>query len=171
MERLTERNIMGVAVLRIPDECDRCGELIYKLNNLGNGAPIEKLAEYEDTDLTPEQIIEIDKMYAEKCREVAELKKQIPFDIPCYIGSDVYFIPSRVNYDLNKLNGHEENNRVYHQKIERIVFTERGWYLECDEDLEYGTDHILVDKFYRETWFIQEAEAEETLKKMNKTEE
>ena len=33
------------------------------------------LHEYEDTGLTPEQIGEIDKLYAEKCREVEELKK------------------------------------------------------------------------------------------------
>ncbi len=33
------------------------------------------LHEYEDTGLTPEQIREIDKLYAEKCKEVAELKK------------------------------------------------------------------------------------------------
>lgn len=32
---------------------------------------------YGDTNLTSEQLTEIDKLYAEKCREVAELKKQI----------------------------------------------------------------------------------------------
>lgn len=85
---------------------------------------------------------------------------------PCSIGSDVYFTPSKTNYNLNILTGHEENNRVYHQKVEKIVFTKRGWYLECDKDLEYGTDHILVDKFYKETWFLGSFEAEEALKKM-----
>ena len=34
-----------------------------------------KLAQYEDLGLTPEQIREVDRLYAEKCREVAELKK------------------------------------------------------------------------------------------------
>lgn len=85
--------------------------------------------------------------------------------LPCSIGSDVYFIPSKVVFELNKLNGHEENNRVYHQKVSKIVFTERGWYLECDQDLEYGTDHILVDKLYKETWFLSQAKAEEALKR------
>ncbi len=37
----------------------------------------ERLAAYEDIGPTPEQLLEIDKMYAEKCREVAELKKQL----------------------------------------------------------------------------------------------
>ena len=36
----------------------------------------EHLKSYEDTGLTPEQIIEIDKLYAEKCRELAEEKKK-----------------------------------------------------------------------------------------------
>lgn len=34
----------------------------------------ERLKAYEDTGLSPEQIVEIDSLYAEKCREVAELK-------------------------------------------------------------------------------------------------
>lgn len=86
--------------------------------------------------------------------------------LPCSIGSDVYYIPSKVNYDLNILNGHEENNRVYHQKVAKIVFTERGWYLECDKDLEYGTGRILADKFYKETWFLEPSEAKEALRRM-----
>lgn len=89
---------------------------------------------------------------------------------PCSIGRDVHSIPSKVNFELNKLNGHEESNRVYHQKVARIVFTEHGWYLECDKDLEYGTGHILLDKFYKETWFLSQSEAEETLKRMERVE-
>ncbi len=86
--------------------------------------------------------------------------------LPVAIGSDVYFIPSKVNYDLNVLSKREENNRVYHQKVARITFTERGWYLECDKNLEYGVDHILVDKFYKETWFTTQEETEQALKQM-----
>jgi len=37
---------------------------------------INRLGHYENTGLTPEQLTEIDKLYAEKCREVAELRKQ-----------------------------------------------------------------------------------------------
>lgn len=33
------------------------------------------LKKYEDTGLTPEQIREIDKLYTEKCRELAEYQK------------------------------------------------------------------------------------------------
>lgn len=35
---------------------------------------IDRLADYENTGLMPEQIIEIDCLYAEKCREVAMLR-------------------------------------------------------------------------------------------------
>lgn len=38
-------------------------------------ALIESVGKYEDLGLTPDQIREVDRLYAEKCREVAELKK------------------------------------------------------------------------------------------------
>ena len=50
MNRLTTRNSMGVAVLKIPYQCERCGEETYRLADYGNGEPIEKLAEYEDLE-------------------------------------------------------------------------------------------------------------------------
>lgn len=37
---------------------------------------LEKLRPYEDTGLTPEKIQEIDRLYAEKCREVAKLQQR-----------------------------------------------------------------------------------------------
>ena len=37
---------------------------------------LEKLRPYEDTGLTPEQIREIDRLYTEKCQEVAELRQR-----------------------------------------------------------------------------------------------
>lgn len=43
---------------------------------------LKKLAEYEDTGLAPEQIREMDKLYAEKCKELAEAKEIATDDIP-----------------------------------------------------------------------------------------
>ena len=37
-----------------------------------------RLAQYEEIGLTPEQLLEVDRLYAEKCQEVAELRKQQP---------------------------------------------------------------------------------------------
>lgn len=36
----------------------------------------ETLMEYEDTGLTPDQLRELDRLYLEKCQEVAELKRR-----------------------------------------------------------------------------------------------
>lgn len=36
----------------------------------------DKLAAYEDTGIDPEQIREIDRLYSEKCRELAEERKK-----------------------------------------------------------------------------------------------
>ena len=37
---------------------------------------VDTLAAYENTGLTPEQIREIDRLYTEKCRKVAELQQR-----------------------------------------------------------------------------------------------
>ena len=87
--------------------------------------------------------------------------------LPCKIGDDVYIIPSKVNFDLNVLANHKENNRVHHQKVAEIVFNLNGWYMRGTLDTEYGTDRILVDRFYNETWFLTKEEAEAALAKMD----
>ena len=83
--------------------------------------------------------------------------------LPCKIGDDVYTIPSKVNYDLNVLSKHEENNRVYHQKAYSVTLEDGHWYIECDKDYEYGTGRILLDSFYKVTWFLSKEEAEKAL--------
>lgn len=47
-----------------------------------SAAVCEKLAAYEDTGLDPERIREIDRLYSEKCRELAEERKKHEW-IPC----------------------------------------------------------------------------------------
>lgn len=42
-----------------------------------NNLAIQRLGRYEDTGVTPEQILEIDKLYREKCEEVAKYEKYI----------------------------------------------------------------------------------------------
>ncbi len=103
----------------------------------------------------------------EKLKYYEDAEEQgILLRLPCGIGSDVYIIPSKVNYALNILGLHPENNKVYHQKVSLITFTEKGWYIECDKDREYGTDRILLEKMYKETWFLSQEEAEAKLKEM-----
>lgn len=50
------------------DECDFCHAQIMAF---------ERLAQYEDIGLTPEQLLQVDKMYADRCREIAELERRI----------------------------------------------------------------------------------------------
>ena len=103
----------------------------------------KKLAAYEDAD-----------------------EQGLLFRLPCVIGSDVYMIPSKINYKLNILSLHPENNKVYHQKVDLITFSENGWYIKCDKDREYAIERILSEKMYKETWFLSQEEAEAKLKEM-----
>ena len=109
---------------------------------------------------------EIDAIYR-KLKDYEDAEEHgLILRLPCGIGSDVYMIPSKINYKLNILSLHPENNKVYHQKVDLITFTENGWYIKCDKDREYAIERILSEKMYKETWFLSQAEAEAKLKEM-----
>lgn len=138
---------------------------------------MERLTEYMGNGKDYESINPIDTPYEYgKANLQALINKLAAYEdaeeqglllrLPCGIGSDVYIIPSKVNCKLNILSLHPENNKVYHQKVALITFTEKGWYMECDKDREYGTDRILLEKMYKETWFLSQEEAEAKLKEM-----
>lgn len=104
---------------------------------------------------------------AEKLKEYEDLEEQgLLLRLLCGIGSDIYFIPSKVNFRLNLLSGLTEENRVFHQVVDRITFRKNGWYMECDADLEYGIGRILRDENYGVTWFLSKDEAEAKLKEL-----
>lgn len=106
---------------------------------------------------------------ADKWQEYKNLEEQgLLVRLPVKIGDDIYKIPSKVNYDLNVLNGYKANNRVYHQKVYSIVFSQRGWFVQCDEDSIHATNVICVDVEYGKTWFITREEAEKKLEEMRK---
>ena len=104
---------------------------------------LTKLADYEDAE-----------------------EQRLLLRLPCKIGDDVFFIPSKPKFDLNILHRREAFNRVYHQKIARIHIAEEHWYLEGNLNLEYGIDRLFVDKEYKEVWFLTREEAEQALKQM-----
>lgn len=73
---------------------------------------VDTLAAYENIGLTPEQIREIDRIYAEKCRELAEVKKvnrwilveeRLPED-------DNYILLSFENYTLPAIGRYEADS-------------------------------------------------------------
>ena len=86
--------------------------------------------------------------------------------LPVKIGDDIYKIPSKANYDLNVLNGYKANNRVYHQKVYSIVFSQSGWFVQCDKDSIHAPNVICVDVEYGKTWFLTHIEAEKKLEEM-----
>lgn len=86
--------------------------------------------------------------------------------LPVKIGDDIYKIPSKANYDLNVLNGYKANNRVYHQKVHSIVFSQRGWFAQCDKDSIHAPNVICVDVEYGKTWFLTHEEAEKKLEEL-----
>lgn len=134
---------------------------------------MERLTEYMGNGKDYESINPIDTPYEYgKANLQALINKLAAYEdaeeqgVPCKIGADVYIVPSEVNFRMNILARHPENNKVYHQKVSLITFTEKGWYIECDKDREYGTGRILLEKMYRETWFLSQEEAEAKLKEM-----
>lgn len=64
MERLTEYTSLGEAIPRMD------------LRKNGHKKCLARLAEYEDIGLTPGQLRQVDAMYADRCREIAALKKR-----------------------------------------------------------------------------------------------
>ncbi len=86
----------------------------------------ECLKTYEDTDLTPDQIKEVDRLYAEKCKEVAELKGEysgrtswVPSDerLPGHFES--------VLITVNSINGY--GDRVNYVTIGTYDFSSKKW--------------------------------------------
>ena len=82
MERLTARNENGEKEAYYPhcmreDTCDGDGAS-EKCDGCDFAQKVcETLASYEETGLAPEQIREIDRLYAVKCKEVAMLQKRL----------------------------------------------------------------------------------------------
>lgn len=120
----------------------------------------ERLKQYEDTNLTPEQMIQIDKDYSEQAKELHDWKEN-GIKLPCKVGDTIYVVPSKVNYDLNVLNKHYADNRVYEQVVNEIRIYRSGMFIVTCEG-QAG----VRDESYKETWFFTREEAEAKLKEM-----
>lgn len=118
------------------------GQAIPRMDLKSNGHQkcMERLAEYEDLE------------------EQGKLLK-----LPCAVGDTVFVIPSKTNYELNILTGHNENNRIHEQIVDRIEINRGGYVLyTCD-----GMASV-VDTFYKKTWFLTQEEAEAALEELNR---
>lgn len=106
MERLTIKNGKGVAILKTPYRCDRCGEEIYRLTDQENGEPIERLAHYEDLE------------------EQGKLLK-----LPCAVGDAVYYITGNDTHSRTP-----QYNRVEKSKVQGFYFDEKGVQIRLNND-------------------------------------
>lgn len=107
--------------------------------------------------------------WLEELKSYKDLEEQsLLVRLPVKIGDDIYKIPSKENHDLNVLNGYKANNRVYHQKVYNIVFSQNGWFVQCDKDSIHAPNVICVDVEYGKTWFLTRKEAEKKLDEMKK---
>lgn len=144
MERLTERSKNSDMVWFKDTENEGMRLEPCEMSAHHSRIALEKLAAYEDAE-----------------------EQGLFLRLPCGIGTDIYYIPSEENFRLNLLDGHGEENRVFHQTVDRITFRKNRWYMECDYDLEYGTGRILLDTSYGVTWFLTSEEAEAKLAEMS----
>lgn len=77
MERLTEWYDNGISEGVLVKEKRGEKEIKVLFKEIDDGyIGMCTLKAYEDTGLTPEQIREIDRLYAEKCRELAKLRQR-----------------------------------------------------------------------------------------------
>lgn len=142
MERLTNHQGIPLKCFGCIDE-DYCENLCDPYVECA-----KKLAEYEDTNLTPEQMIEIDKAYSEIAKELEELKKQLP---PCKAGDTVYWV-----------NNHYRTHgdyKVDEEKVELLIFDGEDWIADMGGS---------KDGIFGKTVFLTKEEAEAKLKEMKR---
>lgn len=111
---------------------------------------------------------ELMQKFKEACNKLAELEDKLEngtlIEIPCKVGDTVYVIPSLTNYRLNVLHGLSENNRVCEQKVHSVTMWKPDeWCLwTCD-----GVN-LLLQQYYKITWFLTREEAQKALLGMTK---
>lgn len=136
---------------------------------------IFRLGWYESTNQSPEEIEQLKQENLKLKSELEELKKNVI--VPKFkIGDEIYVIPSKVNYDLNILNGYSKNNKICECKIDEVRFNKYGYAVVCyldnvqfyfyEEDYNSKCKAFETERFYGETWFTTKQEAEEALRKL-----
>lgn len=151
-ENVTERNLIA---------------LFYR--NLWAQAELyEYLKKYEDTGITPEKIREIDKLYEEKCRELAEERKKNEW-IPCserlpenedvveitfarkhYSTGEILYFTARAFYENGKMNTEDSDycwmdtdNWEYDEEKDAYIIPE-GWFEYVTFSDEFGDIDMSV---------------------------
>ena len=165
MERLTTRNIAGVAVYKHPFECERCGEEIWRLPDYGNGSPTEKLADYEDAE-----------------------EQGFLLRFPCKVGDTIYVDAAIL--PVNNMECYEDTDRevptYFQARVVSFRFAKRNWmkiavrekwlHKWIDDETGPDSDYIECEKNFNislsgigKTVFLTREEAEAKLAEMEES--
>ena len=125
MERLTTRNIAGVAVYKHPFECERCGETIWRLPDYGNGSPTEKLADYEDAE-----------------------EQGLLLRLPCKVGDTVYRINKGAKEPVIKM----RVLQIYFKQLHKNRTIIR---IDAINDKDMGESCYLLEDFGKKVFLTQ----------------
>lgn len=137
----------------------------------------QRIAELEkDLEFTTKTANELIEIKHKLEQELAELKEKaiVP---PVKIGDTIYVVPSKTNYEINIINRHSELNKVYEYIVSEIRYNKYGYSVVCELDnipfyfnyekaKKWCCEHFDTEKFYRETWFATEQEAQDKLKEI-----
>ena len=166
-------------------------QLLFSLNDTDRKTIEEKLKEKDDKIKQLEQeLAEMTRKYEFSCRPVgglvdtainlekqlAELKEKA-IVVPVKLGDTIYVVPSKTNYEINIINRHSELNKVYEYIVSEIRYNKYGYSVVCELDnipfyfnyekaKKWCCEHFDTEKFYGETWFSTEQEAQAKLKEI-----
>lgn len=162
MKRLTEKHYNGKdyymmcsGVLRCPNNCSECDELDKVVNSLGA---------YEDTGLTPEEIV--DRLAKAKVAGIFEAEAAKALDklmeyqkaeaegrlvvLPCKVGDTVYQLTNK---------RHARGVGIAPRIVSSICVWKDGSYALCHQGMTY-----CQRRDFGKTWFLTHEEAEAALK-------
>lgn len=130
------------------EECEKC-QMTFDI--------CERLAAYEDLEVLPEQLRELDGMYKEVCEKLAEYQKLeeqgLLLRFPCKVGDKVWFVGETFVNDY---------------EVRRFIIDETG--IDCVQvakeidGRDYWNSCCYED--FGKTVFLSEVEAQEALKRL-----
>ena len=137
--------------------------------------------EYLET-LSKDQVIDLclqfmfDAEISEQQLDQANERLKGAIELPVKLGDTIYVVPSRTNYQINIINNKEEKNKVGEFVVDEIRYNKYGFSIVSyiDSVPFYFNEKISknlcanfdTEKFYGETWFTTEQEAQAKLKEI-----
>lgn len=145
-----------------------------KWNDIEHGKCIEFPVNKEDVFVA----LGVDKTIANLQSQLDQANERLKgaIELPVNIGDTIYVIPSETNYRLNIVNKREDRNKVYKYLVDEIRYNKYGFSIVSyiDSVPFYFNEKISknlcanfdTEKFYGETWFTTEQEAQAKLKEI-----